>query len=97
MHSVSLRLIAIIQAIPFGTVRSYSSIAAEAGLRNGARQVARLLHSSSQSYDLPWWRVVRADGRLALPPGSGFEEQAARLQAEGLIVSPNGRVSQPRH
>jgi alkylated DNA nucleotide flippase Atl1 len=29
--------------------------------------------------DVPWWRVVRADGSLAMG-----EEQRARLQAEGV-------------
>jgi methylated-DNA-protein-cysteine methyltransferase related protein len=37
---------------------------------------------------LPWWRVVRADGRLV--PGNEAE-QARRLRAEGLVVR-NGRV-----
>jgi len=95
MQSTSERLIAIIQAIPPGSVRSYSSIAAEAGLPNGARQVARLLHSSSQSQNLPWWRVIKADAYLALPHGGGFEEQQLRLRAEGLTVSDNGRVKIP--
>jgi alkylated DNA nucleotide flippase Atl1 len=41
---------------------------------------------------LPWWRVVRADGRL-LP---GHEpDQARRLRAEGVTVR-NARIVRPK-
>lgn len=41
---------------------------------------------------LPWHRVVRADGRIAFPPGSdAAREQAHRLRAEGVGVTA-GRV-----
>lgn len=95
MQETSERIIQIIRNIPQGQLRSYSSIAAEAGLPNGARQVARILHSCSRSHDLPWWRVLKADYSLALPPGAGFEEQKALLEAEGLEVSAKGKVNSP--
>ena len=44
---------------------------------------------------LPWHRVLRADGRIAFPPGSaGFNEQCRRLRAEGVVVA-QGRVKRP--
>lgn len=92
MTEASERIAAAVRAIPAGCVLSYGAVAAAAGLPNGARAVARLLHAASSSRGLPWWRVVRADGRIALPRGGGFEEQAARLAAEGLIVGPDGKV-----
>ena len=43
--------------------------------------------------DLPWHRVLRASGKLALAPGTmAWEEQCRRLQAEGVVVH-NGRVA----
>ncbi|MBU0936137.1 MAG: MGMT family protein [Spirochaetes bacterium] len=95
MQESSEHIIRIIRSIAHGQLRSYSSIATEAGLPNGARQVARILHSCSRSHDLPWWRVLKADNSLALPPGAGFEEQKALLEAEGLEVSAKGKVSNP--
>jgi alkylated DNA nucleotide flippase Atl1 len=75
----------VILAIPPGTVLSYGEVAARAGVPS-ARQVGRLLSEDGQ--DLPWHRVVRADGRFA---PHLVTEQAARLRAEGATVV-DGRV-----
>ena len=56
-------------------------------LRPGAaRAVGHLL--ATQPADLPWWRVVAANGRLV--PGHEAEH-ARRLAAEGVAVV-NGKV-----
>jgi len=86
------RVVAVLKAIPFGRVMSYGEVAAVAGLPNGARQVARLLHSLSSKLNLPWHRVVRSDGRIALPPGEGLEIQVVLLREEGVEVSDEGQV-----
>lgn len=86
----------VLRAIPRGRVASYGQVAALAGMPSGARQVVRILHSSSASARLPWHRVLRADGTIALGAGAGFEEQRARLAAEGVEVSPGGRVDLAR-
>lgn len=93
----SQRIIEVLRGIPRGRVSSYGAVAAPAGLRNGARQVARLLHSSSGKEDLPWFRVVRSDGSIALGEGCGLEEQAARLESEGVEVGSGGRVDLARY
>lgn len=92
MGSTGEHIKRVLRGIPVGRVASYGSVAAMAGLPNGARTVARLLHTSSRTDDLPWWRVVRANGSLALRPGFGLEEQRARLEAEGVRVDAAGRV-----
>lgn len=76
----------IILAIPVGNVLSYGEVAALAGVPN-ARHVGRLLSEDGQ--DLPWHRVLRADGT---PTPHLAAEQLARLRAEGVTVV-NGRVS----
>jgi methylated-DNA-protein-cysteine methyltransferase related protein len=86
------KIIAIIKRIPRGRVSSYGSVAALAGLRNGARQVVRILHSSSEKESLPWYRLLRKDGSIALPPGEGFELQRSLLEKEGVKISPEGKV-----
>ena len=88
----SLILMDLIRSLPPGRVASYSSIAAAAGIPNGARQVARLLHSSASSAGLPWQRVVKADGSIALPRGGGYELQEALLKAEGVRFRKDGRI-----
>jgi methylated-DNA-protein-cysteine methyltransferase-like protein len=52
----------------------------------------RLLGEVPEGMQLPWYRVLRSSGHIAMPPGSrGFREQARRLRAEGVEVK-NGRV-----
>lgn len=92
MESSGDRIKSVIRSIPPGKVSSYGRIAAMAGLINGARTVARILHSSSRACGLAWWRIVKADGRIALGRGSGFEAQQAALLAEGVAVDEDGVV-----
>lgn len=73
------------RALRPGEVASYGEVAAEAGFPGAARGVGAVLRASE---GLPWWRVVRADGRLAAPH---VEEQTRRLAAEGVRVV-GGRV-----
>lgn len=93
-HAAIRRTIA---AIPAGRVASYGEIAERAGLPRRARLVGRVLRETPPTIDLPWFRVLRADGRFAFPPGSrAFREQVRRLAAEG-VLSRNGRVDLAAH
>jgi methylated-DNA-protein-cysteine methyltransferase related protein len=85
-------ILAILASIPRGRVASYGLVAELAGLPNGARQVVRILHSRADKDGLPWHRVIRKDGSIALPPGNGFELQSALLESEGIEVSSQGRI-----
>lgn len=88
------RILAAIRAIPPGSVSSYGEVARRAGLPGRARLTARVLADNDDA-SLPWHRVLRADGRIAMPEGSrGFREQRARLRAEGVTVE-KGRVIAP--
>jgi len=84
VETLSARILAMIRAIPRGKVAAYGQVAALAGAPHGARQVARLLHSSSRKHGLPWHRVVNSQGRISLPPGGGLELQKKLLEAEGV-------------
>ena len=92
MTEQSQRIIEEILAIPKSKVSCYRDIALRAGQPNGARQVVRILHSLSKKYNLPWHRIVRADGFIALENGNGAELQAELLREEGVEVSDEGRV-----
>lgn len=86
-----LRILEVIHAIPAGEVAGYGEVARRAGLPGRARLVARVL-SGNEDPQLPWHRVLRSDGRIALPEGSaGYREQCQRLRAEGVQVM-QGRV-----
>jgi len=66
----------IVDAIPRGRVMTYGDVAAELGSR-GARAVGRVMATEGSS--VPWWRVVRADGR---PPAGHEAEALERYRAE---------------
>ena len=74
------RIRAAIQKLPRGTVSTYGAIAHAAGLPNGARQVARVLH---RTYGLPWQRVLGSGGQIKLTGEHGME-QRFRLESEGV-------------
>ncbi|GHV62872.1 methylated-DNA--protein-cysteine methyltransferase [Spirochaetia bacterium] len=97
MIEVTRRIIGIIHSIPPGKVASYRDVARAAGLFNGARQVARILHSMSETQKLPWHRIIRSDGHIALPAGDGGDLQAALLRAEGVRVSKTLRVDMSQY
>lgn len=84
------RLLRVLVTLGEGEVVSYGDVAEIAGYPRRARAVGRLL--ATTEVEVPWWRVVRADGRLATePPG----EQAALLRAEGVTVRGDRVVDAP--
>jgi len=88
-------ILATVRAIAPGQVAGYGQVARRAGLPGRARLVARVL-ASADDPGLPWHRVLRSDGRIALPRGSpAWHEQVRRLRAEGVQVD-DGRVRMPR-
>jgi methylated-DNA-protein-cysteine methyltransferase-like protein len=93
----TLRAITIIRSIPRGKVATYGQVAGVAGNPNGARQVARVLHSLSRAKRLPWQRVINSRGSISLPRGAGFERQKALLECEGVAVSGDGRIDMKRY
>jgi methylated-DNA-protein-cysteine methyltransferase related protein len=72
-------IIDAIRAIPEGFVRTYGDVSPGA-----PRLSARLLSTGQHPDDVPWWRVVRADGSLAVG-----EEQRRRLWSEGVPFKGN--------
>ena len=76
----------VLRGLQRGEVVTYGEVALEAGRPGAARSVGTILAGSGGRY--PWWRVVRASGRL----GPGHEcEQAKRLRAEGVEVDLDRR------
>ena len=66
-------MLARVREIPPGFVRSYGDVSP------GAPRFAGTVLHADDDPDLPWHRVVRADGSLAKG-----DRQRARLEAEGV-------------
>lgn len=82
------RVYDIVRQIPEGHCVSYGQIAWMLGAPRAARQVGWAMRRCPD--DLPWQRVVKADGSIA---GGGYAEiRQALLEAEGVPFLPDGRV-----
>jgi alkylated DNA nucleotide flippase Atl1 len=68
-----LEVLACVREIPAGFVRTYGDVSP------GSPRFAGAVLFECDDPDLPWWRVVRADGSLAKGP-----RQQRRLVAEGV-------------
>lgn len=85
------RVRSVVAAIPVGRVLAYGDVASRAGLPGRARLVGRILAEDGQ--DLPWHRVLRADGT---PAPQLAAEQLARLRTEGVFATDK-RISMHRY
>lgn len=92
-ESLNERIWRVVDAVPAGYVASYGQIADLAGLPRGARRVGRALGQVPSDREIPWYRILRASGKLAFDSGTRlFELQTARLQEEGVVIL-RGRIN----
>ncbi|ANS77313.1 DNA methyltransferase [Paenibacillus yonginensis] len=87
------QVISIIKQIPEGRVMTYGQIAALAGSPRAARQVVRILHSSSRKHQLPWHRVVNAKGEIGLQDEESRFMQRMMLEQEGVEFGLGERIN----
>jgi len=81
MDSMFRKMLTQVRKIPRGKVATYGDVAYASGFPGAARQVAWALHAGH--IDVPWQRVVGAEGKILLTGEHGFE-QRIRLQSEGV-------------
>ena len=72
--------------IPYGKVATYGQIATLAGYPGRARQVGYALAGMPEEMDLPWHRVVNAQGKISPRAHSQFHQlQYLLLEEEGIV------------
>jgi len=81
------RVLAVVRRIPPGRVLTYGDVAALAEVEATARDVGQVLLRHGDGDDVPWWRVLRADGT---PPPHLLDRQLGLLRAEGTPLAPSG-------
>lgn len=87
------RIWQVVAAIPAGRVASYGQVARLAELPGYARYVGYVMKELPADTELPWHRVVNAQGRLSFAPDSSqYRRQKALLEAEGVVFI-KGRFS----
>ena len=80
------RIIDVLMSLGEGEVTTYGDIADVAGYPKQSRLVGRILRETA--LDVPWWRVVNAEGRIRT---SNPALQAELLAEEDVLVT-GGRV-----
>ncbi len=87
------RIWQIVYLIPRGKVASYGQVAKLAELPGYARYVGYVMKNLPKDTQLPWHRVVNAQGKLSFSRDSReYQSQKAKLEAEGMVFI-NGRFS----
>ncbi len=98
---------ALARRVPPGRATTYGTLAeAYYGVAGAVRGTAGVVPRSTRGArgvgqamarcpgDVPWWRVVHADG--AMKGTLGADEQRARLAEEGVPLTRDGRVDWAR-
>jgi methylated-DNA-protein-cysteine methyltransferase-like protein len=78
----------VVARIPYGKVVSYGDVAKAVGYPNRARFVGFAMRVCPE--ELPWHRVVMADGSIA--GGEWTPIRRMLLEREGVPFLPDGRV-----
>jgi len=90
----------IVRQVPAGKVVTYGQVAGFVspptgmGERDykawGARWVGGAMAACPE--DVPWQRVINAQGKISLRAGSGRERQRQLLEAEGIVFDAQDRI-----
>jgi methylated-DNA-protein-cysteine methyltransferase-like protein len=93
------RIYEVVRRIPRGRVATYGDVAKAAGLPGHARQVGYALAALDADTDVPWHRVVNAQGRVSARAGDRSSEalQQTLLRAEGVRFGLAGSIDLRRY
>ncbi|RMH68439.1 MAG: methylated-DNA--[protein]-cysteine S-methyltransferase [Gemmatimonadetes bacterium] len=82
---------ALVRQIPPGKVMTYGQIAWLLDKPQGARAVGWALHQLTPEMDVPWQRVINAQGKCStfLQLSSDYTQQE-RLEREGVLFDEKG-------
>ena len=88
------RVWSYLRDVPPGKVVTYGQVAQEMGSPDAAQAVGSIMRALPDETDIPWHRVVNAQGRLA---AGEYHEQRRRLSDEGISVGEGGSVDLEEH
>ena len=72
--------------IPKGKVATYGEIARLCGFPGHARVVGYALHNLPHGSNIPWHRVINAQGKISFPRRNDhYQKQRSLLEGEGVV------------
>ncbi len=81
-----------VDAIPEGKVTTYGHIAKAAGRPNTARYISRIVGQHPDAKNVPWHRIVYANGTIWCPEEHEVERKK-RYRKEGIALKGNKIVN----
>jgi methylated-DNA-protein-cysteine methyltransferase-like protein len=82
----------VVSEIPSGHVLTYGEVARLAGMPRAARRISQALRRAPRGMNLPWHRVINAQGKISFPEdSSAWKKQKDVLEAEGVVFL-NGKI-----
>jgi methylated-DNA-protein-cysteine methyltransferase-like protein len=76
----------VVSEIPSGHVLTYGEVARLSGMPRAARRVSQAMRRAPRAMQLPWHRVVNAQGKISFAEDSmGWKQQKSKLEDEGVI------------
>lgn len=76
----------VVSEIPPGHVLTYGEVARLSGNAGWARRVSQALRRAPRRMNLPWHRVINAQGKISFPEdSSGWVRQKEMLEDEGVV------------
>jgi methylated-DNA-protein-cysteine methyltransferase-like protein len=76
----------VVSEIPPGHVLTYGEVARLSGMPRAARRVSQALRRAPRGVNLPWHRVINAQGRISFPEDSdAWQKQKNMLEEEGVV------------
>jgi methylated-DNA-protein-cysteine methyltransferase-like protein len=87
------QIYAVVRSIPRGKVLTYGRVAMLLNVPRGARAVGWALHALPAGTDVPWHRVINAQGGISIRGNPLAEErQRELLEAEDVKFDESGHV-----
>ena len=87
------RVYQAVRLIPVGRVATYGQIAAIVSQRHAARTVGWALNALQEGTDVPWHRVINAQGKISTRyRDRDAAVQRGLLEREGVVFDDEGRT-----
>jgi methylated-DNA-protein-cysteine methyltransferase related protein len=88
------KIYAVVRRIPPGKVATYGQVAAVAGLAGKARLVGYALFKVEIAGDIPWQRVVNAQGEISYSAARDGADHIQKnlLEQEGVEFNKQGKI-----
>ena len=84
----------VVKQIPKGKVATYGQIAKLVGYPSHARHVGHALATLDQHSDIPWHRVINAQGKISPRGLDGCDDyQRLLLEEEQVVFNKHGAIA----